>query len=87
MAGSYWRDKAARVIGRTVLQWCGERGLSSLQSDLQALPEPDRKALLQAVRAAYPFGPRAGWPYQAWLVEVRKVKRTLFPEPVEEVAA
>jgi hypothetical protein len=32
----------------------------------------DPKALRRALKDAYPFGQRAGWPYQVWLEEIRE---------------
>lgn len=51
-----WRHRARRVIVR-VLEELG--------------PFRKLKTKRKALRAAYPFGPRRGWPYKVWLDEVR----------------
>lgn len=40
----------------------------------------------QTIRAAYPFGQRANWPYQAWLAEVNQalVRLGLREAPAEK---
>lgn len=51
-----WRCRARRVIVRV----------------LEELPVGvDLKTKRTALRQAYPFGERRGWPYKVWLVEVR----------------
>ena len=32
----------------------------------------DPLALRRRIRKAYPFGKRKGWPYRAWLMEVKR---------------
>lgn len=49
------RDEAAPIVAKIVR----EVGLQ------------DPVALRKALKAAYPFGERAGWPYKAWLDEIR----------------
>lgn len=53
---SEWRDKAAPVIINVVNQ----------------VGKGDPKALRRALRQAYPFGERRGWPYRAWLIEIHE---------------
>jgi uncharacterized protein (TIGR02996 family) len=56
VTGSAWRDESRRVIAVA----------------LAALPaDADRTAKAKALRDAYPFGERRGWPYKAWLAEQR----------------
>ncbi len=50
-----WRDKAAPVIA-TIVRDVGRK---------------DPKALRKALREGYPFGDRTGWPYKAWLAEIK----------------
>ncbi len=56
MADSDWRAYSKKVIAEVT----SEIGIS----------DPD--ALEKAIRAAYPFGERAHWPYKVWLKEVRR---------------
>ena len=71
MRRSRWREAAREVI-MDVLAEHGEKPL-----DL----------LLPLVRAAYPFGERAGYPYSAWRKEARLIlKRSLRP-PYAEILA
>lgn len=51
----HWRRQATPIVARVIEQTEG-----------QPLTEV-RKAL----REAYPFGPRTGWPYKVWCSEVR----------------
>lgn len=51
---SQWRGKAAPVITQVVFR----------------IGRGDPKALRRALRQAYPFGERRGWPYKAWLAEI-----------------
>jgi hypothetical protein len=39
--------------------------------------DTDRKALSDQLHFAYPWGKRRGWPYQAWLLEVRLLRTHL----------
>jgi len=55
MQGSNWRDHSREVIAVVTKE--------------QGIENPD--ALEKAIRAAYPFGERAHWPYKIWLSEVR----------------
>lgn len=52
---SFWRAKAAPIIGRVLAETAGK-------------PEPEIRA---ALRAAYPFGLRRHHPYRIWCDEVR----------------
>ena len=56
MADSDWRAYSGQVIAQVT----NEVGMTN----------PD--ALEKAIRAAYPFGERAHWPYKVWLEEVRR---------------
>lgn len=56
MQGSDWRDHSREVITAITK----EHGIAN----------PD--ALEKAIRAAYPFGERAHWPYKVWNEEVRR---------------
>ncbi len=80
MAKRRWRDEAAVVVAQVVR----EVGLT------------DPKALRDALREAYPFGRRLGYPYRAWLAEITQQiggMRIKKPDPgqlqlfVEEDAA
>lgn len=53
---SRWRPYAARVIGEVI----------------DRVGREDLRALRRAIRAAYPFGRRSGWPYKIWCSEVRR---------------
>ena len=50
-----WRQSASPIISRVIREHGTE----------------DMKALRAALRAAYPFGERAYWPYKVWCDEVR----------------
>jgi len=52
---SYWRRRAAPIIARVLAETKGK-------------PEAEVR---EALRAAYPFGPRAHHPYRIWLDEIR----------------
>jgi len=52
-----WRTGAAKVI----------------QEVIDRVGCEDEKALRRAISAAYPFGPRAHWPYKVWLSEVKRL--------------
>ena len=58
MAQRTWRDSAKAAIQKA-LQEAEAQGL-------------DAEATRTYVNAAYPFGPREYWPYQAWLKAVRQ---------------
>ena len=62
MTGSRWRDEAKRVIA----------------VKLAKLHNQTYQAKAKALRDAYPFGARRGWPYKMWLQEQR---RALGPKP------
>ena len=51
-----WRERARPIIAQVVLD----------------VGFKDGGALRKALTAAYPFGDRKGWPYKAWLAEVRQ---------------
>lgn len=53
---SRWRERCAPIIRRVLLE-------------TRAFPWADRK---RALRQAYPWGPRAAWPYKVWCSEVRR---------------
>lgn len=55
MSPRRYRDIAAVTVAQVV----GEVGLNC------------RPALLKALRQAYPFDSKAGWPYKVWLQEVK----------------
>jgi uncharacterized protein (TIGR02996 family) len=55
VTGSAWRDESRRVINVA----------------LAKLANPTYAAKVKALRDAYPFGERRGWPYKAWLREQR----------------
>lgn len=48
-----------------------EKAAPIIANVLSQYPEdcPERR---KALREAYPFGPRAHWPYKAWLAEIAK---------------
>jgi hypothetical protein len=48
-----WREQAAPIIRRVLEETEGQ----------------DERAIRAALRAAYPWGPRANYPYQVWLDE------------------
>lgn len=54
--GSYWRDQAIPII-RAVIQRVGI---------------DDHKALQQALRTAYPWGPKRHHPYRIWRSEIKR---------------
>lgn len=56
MAISNWRAYSKKVIAEVT----SDKGIS------------DPETLEKAIRAAYPFGERAHWPYKVWLEEVRR---------------
>lgn len=71
---SDWTLRARRVIADVIAD-CRARGV-------------DPKQTLKEIDAAYPFGPRKHWPYQAWLGERRKAIARLVTMPsADEVAA
>lgn len=55
MSESYWRTESARVIAEVIRDY----------------PELQGTARMDALHAAYPFGPKQGWPYKVWRSEVR----------------
>lgn len=68
MSESPWRQQAAAVVAAT----------------LKALPkDADEKAKRKALRAAYPFGERARWPYKVWCNVVRQALDTTTPGPIK----
>lgn len=75
MSQSHWYDTAEHVI-RDVLA--------------KLPPGADKRATLEAVDAAYPFGQRSMWPYKKWLEARRQVlhefNREWFPKKVKEPA-
>ena len=75
----YWTRRARAVIDETTRAWLRERGCR--RTALKDLPEREQGELLRVVRAAYPFGERAGWPYTVWLREVRDWRRQTGPPP------
>ena len=56
MSGSNWRGYSKTVIAEITTK----------------LGTNDPDTLECAIRAAYPFGARAHWPYKVWLEEVRR---------------
>ncbi len=56
MHGSNWRDHSREVIAAVTK----EQGIT------------DPNALEKAIRAAYPFGERAHWPYRVFNQELRR---------------
>lgn len=65
-----WRDRAAIVVTCVVR----EVGLT------------DPRALRKALRDAYPFGDRLGYPYRAWLAEIKEQiggMRPKKPDPAQ----
>lgn len=67
MKESHWRITARQVIGRVIAQ----------------NPELSGERLRAAVSDAYPFGPRAYYPYKIWLSEVNLQLGRLRPKPVK----
>jgi hypothetical protein len=61
---SGWRMEARRVIERAVAESAGKT----------------TEETVQAIDAAYPFGPREHWPYKAWLAERRRALALLRGE-------
>jgi len=58
---SYWRKRANKVIAKVIEQEGTE----------------DLDALEKSIRASYPFGDRAHWPYKVWLSAVNQTMRQL----------
>lgn len=54
-----WRERAAPIIANVIA----------------SVGREDEKALRKALRAAYPFGERAYFPYKVWCSEVRNQLR------------
>lgn len=54
-AYGYYRDTAAATVARVVSE----------------VGHQCRPTLLKALKAAYPFDSREGWPYRVWLQEVK----------------
>jgi len=51
-----------------------------INAALDALPPgADEKAIVKAVREAYPFGPRQHHPYKQWLKAQRQILHKRFP--------
>ena len=44
-----------------------------IERTLQQHGRQDPKQLRRAIRSAYPFRRRAGWPYKVWLREVKSI--------------
>lgn len=55
---SPWRQRALLVLAQV------------LQATETATPAERRRAL----RLAYPFGPRVGWPYKVWLDQLARMQ-------------
>lgn len=55
MSNSYWRAESARIIVEV----------------RKKHPDAGGAALMDLLRAAYPFGPKQYWPYRVWRSEVR----------------
>lgn len=60
MSESHWRDSAAPIISRVLLETEGQ-------------PE---KEIRKALRDAYPFGERRYHPYKIWLSEIQRQRFT-----------
>lgn len=50
-----WRDDCAPIIAEVI----------------ERVGRDDMKALRKELRAAFPYGERARWPYKVWLDEIR----------------
>lgn len=57
---SHWRSKAAPIIAQVLRETEGQ----------------DEKAVRDALRDAYPFGPRQYHPYKIWCDEIHRQRRT-----------
>jgi hypothetical protein len=81
MSESYWRKQAAPIIGEVLKETAGH----------------DEKAIREALKEAYPFGPRKYHPYVIWRDEVarqrglkkrtakqRQRERLLPPDPRQQ---
>lgn len=60
-----WRDQANAVIEAAARTWLGGKGKSL--THLHTLTRDEKRDLLKAINAAYPWGERANHPYKIWL--------------------
>ncbi len=77
MATRTWRESAALHISEAAAEWLEAQGKAL--PDLLRLTDGERKDLLVAISAAYPYGRRENHPYQIWLDEVKKFRQRITP--------